>query len=63
MSLVNDDIETDTEEELPEAEVEQRNYAVAYCPNCNDEHEVSTCCSGEESCDSCGTRFAWNTAT
>jgi hypothetical protein len=48
------------ETEIEEAEIEHRNYAVAYCPKCNAEHDVSTCGSGTEEC-ICGTKFYWST--
>lgn len=46
--------------DLPESDVEHRNYAIAYCPECGAEHEVSTCGHGEKTCD-CMTTFYWNT--
>lgn len=48
------------EKKTPEARTEQRNYAVAYCPHCDAEHDVSTCGEGEETC-LCGTTFIWST--
>ncbi|WP_318441799.1 hypothetical protein [Photobacterium leiognathi] len=51
---------TNEQTDLPQAETEQRNYAVAYCPNCNAEHDVSTCGEGIETC-TCGITFSWVT--
>lgn len=47
---------------LPEARIEQVAYALAFCPACDAEHEVSTCGDGEEEC-VCGTRFYWSTVS
>lgn len=46
--------------ELPEARTEQINYAVAFCPNCDAEHDVSTCGEGEIIC-VCALEFSWMT--
>jgi len=45
---------------MEEAKTEQRSYAVAYCPHCDAEHDVSTCDSGEIEC-VCGKVFYWST--
>ncbi|CAH1588264.1 MULTISPECIES: hypothetical protein [Vibrio] len=46
--------------DLPEARIEHRHYAIAYCPKCDAEHDVPTCDSGEITC-ICDTRFFWST--
>ncbi len=50
----------DDETIVKEAITEQRNYAVAHCPYCGAEHDVSTCDSGEIVC-ICNKKFAWST--
>lgn len=56
----NEDVSMPKVEELPEARIEQRNYAVAFCPACDAEHDVPTCGEGKETC-VCGTTFYWLT--
>ena len=46
--------------EMKEAEIEFISVAVAYCPECQDQHDVSTCDSGEINC-ICGETFHWST--
>ena len=45
---------------MKEAVTEQRNYAVAYCPYCDAEHDVSTCGDGNIYC-VCDKEFYWST--
>ncbi len=45
---------------MKEALTEERYYAVAYCPDCNEEHDISTCSNGQKKCP-CGTVFYWST--
>lgn len=46
--------------ELPLARIEFTYSATAFCPNCDAEHDVSTCGEGTEVC-VCGTSFDWAT--
>lgn len=48
------------ETELKTARTEHINYALAHCPYCNAEHDVSTCGSGTITC-VCEKDFYWST--
>lgn len=44
---------------MKQAETEHKHEAVAYCPECDKEHDVSTCGDGQIEC--CGIIFYWKT--
>ena len=51
-----------SEKELKEASIEFVNYALATCPYCSAETDVSTCDTGVMDC-VCGNRYFWSTST